>query len=246
MAQLHDLSLPRRVRARPRLFSRGYPFSPARARLRANPLCSQPRQKRVVANPAPAWRRPTPCPSVAFLAHMWRQETMQVSADVGSKRHVTWSRGVREPAGIARCGVREQGGVARCGVKTWRHLPTWRQGATWRQEATWRRQMWRQNVASLAHVASGGGVDRCGVKTWRHLPSRRGGVARWWRQSVASLAHVASGSQVASLELYQGSRQWLQLASQDVASGRGVARSRGIREPRGVAGGGDKTWRQAP
>ena len=52
---------------------------------------------------------------------------------------------------------------------------------TWRRGASWRCQMWRQNVASLAHVRSGSQVvARCGVKTWRHLPN------------------VASGSQVAS------------------------------------------------
>ena len=183
--------------------------------------------------------------------------------------------------------VREPGGVAGRGVKTWRHLPTSRQGARWR------RRTWRQNVASLAHAASGsqvasrdvaskrgvtcprgvrnplaspnvaskcgvtcprdvrepGGVAGRGVKKWRHLPTWRQG-ARWrrrtWRQNVASLAYVASGSHVRSPELCQRSREWPHLASQNVASKCGVTCSRGVREPRGVAGRGVKTWRQAP
>ena len=70
----------------------------------------------------------------------------------------------------------------------WRRLPMWR------QEAMWCCRMWCQNVASLAHLASGGqfaspdvastrgvicapgvrqpvGVARCGAKAWRHLPT---------------------------------------------------------------------------
>ena len=78
-------------------------------------------------------------------------------------------------------------------------------------------QMWHRNV-SLRQVAS---------------------------PDLASLAYMVSGSQVALLELYQCSREWPHLASQ-VASERGVARSCGVKEPRGVAGCGVKTWRQAP
>ena len=55
-----------------------------------------------------------------------------------------------------------------------RHLPT-------RQGARWHRQMWRQNVASLAHAASGGQVALPGVESKRGLPTRRQG-ARWRRQ----------------------------------------------------------------
>ena len=132
--------------------------------------------------------------------------------------------------------------------------------------------MWRQNAASLAHVASGsqvaspdvaskrgvlcrrgvrepggvttcgdktsvtcprdvrdpGGVARCGVKTWRHCPTGPCSRRQIRRQNVASRAHVS---------------QWPHLALQDVAPERGVARSRGVREPRGVAGCGVKTWR---
>ena len=77
------------------------------------------------------------------------------------------------------------------GVQTWRPLPTWRQGARWRGRT------WRQNVASLAHMASGSHVappdvaSKLGVRrhrsTWRH---------RTWRQNVASRSqasrHVSS------------------------------------------------------
>ena len=82
------------------------------------------------------------------------------------------------------------GHVAGRGVKMWRHLPTWRQGARWRGRT------WRQNVASLAHVASGSQVAwpdvaskrgvTCprsvagrGVKTWRHWPTRQGSQVAW-------------------------------------------------------------------
>ena len=106
------------------------------------------------------------------------------SPDVASKRGVRASPGVSSKRGVTcPLGVREPNG----------------------------RQMWRQNVASIAQLASGsqltspdlaskrsvtcppgvrklGGVARCGVKTWR----------RRWRQNVASLAYVALGSQVAS------------------------------------------------
>ena len=198
------------------------------------------------------------------------------------------------------------------GVKKWRHLLTWRQGARWR------RQTWRQNVASLAHVASGSQVASPGHlptwrqgprwrrRTWRHWATWRRGArcrGRTWRQNVASLAHVVSRSQVASPdvvskcgvrepggvagrgvkmwrrgvrepggvagrgvkmwrhlptwratsgshvrspELCQRSREWPHLASQNVASKCGVTCPRDVREPRGVAGRGVKTWRQAP
>ena len=106
-------------------------------------------------------------------------------------RGVKMSRGVREPSGVAGRGV-----------KTWRHLPTRGQGARWRGRT------WRQNVASLAYVASGSqvasrqnlrdarepravagalpaltraasGVAERGVKMWRHLPTWRQGAT--WR-----------------------------------------------------------------
>ena len=116
-------------------------------------------------------------------------------------------------------GVREPGGVAKRDVKMRRHLPTWRQGARWRG---W---TWRQNVASFAHAAC--------VKTWPHWPTWRQG-ARWrgrtWRQNVASLAHVASGRQVASQDVAVGrgvrrcQAPSIYVASQDVASKRGVTK----------------------
>ena len=116
---------------------------------------------------------------------------------------------------------------------------------------------WRQNMASFAHVASRsqvaspdvtskrcvtcprgvrepGGVSRCGVKTLHHLRTWRQGAwwsRQMWRQNVASLAHVASGSHV---------------ALPDVASKCGVTCPRGVMEPRGEAGRGVRTWRQAP
>ena len=131
------------------------------------------------------------CPNVASLAHV-ASGSQVASPNVTSKCGVTCRRGVREP-----------GGVAGRGVKMWRHLPTWRQGARWRGRT------WRQNVASLAHVASGshvgrgvrmwrhwprgvresGGVTGRGVKMWRHLPTWRQGATwrrRTWRQNVAS------------------------------------------------------------
>ena len=83
------------------------------------------------------------------------------------------------------------------------------QSATWcpRQGTRWRGRTRRQNVASLAHVASGSQV------------------------ASPNVTSMASGSQVA----------WL-----DVASKFGATCPRGVREPRGVAGRGVKTWRQAP
>ena len=170
MAQLHDFIFPWHVRARPRLETLATSSLPGRAR--ANPPCRQRRR----LNPAPAWRRPKRCPNVALLAHVWRHAHVasgshEVSADVASRRRVTCSRGMREPAGIAS--------------KMWRH-----NGAL---GARWRRQMWRQNVASRAHMASGSHIAqnvlslahvapdvaskrgvtsprgaRCGVKAWRH------------------------------------------------------------------------------
>ena len=68
----------------------------------ANSPCPQNRRKRVVANPAPAWRRRKWSPNVALPAHVWR-----------------WLPTWHQPCGVTGCGV-----------KTWRHLPTWRQGAT--------------------------------------------------------------------------------------------------------------------
>ena len=142
--------------------------------------------------------------------------------DMASKCGVTCPRGVREP-----------GGVAKRDVKMWRHWPTWRQGARWRgwSQVAWPDVASKHGVTcppSGSQVASGRGA-----KTWRHLPMRRQGATwrrRTWRQNVGSLAHVTSG---------------IQVASQDVASKCGVTCSRG-REPRGVAGRGVKTWREAP
>ena len=162
------------------------------------------------------WRRQTWRQNVASLAHV-ASGSQVASPNVASKRGVTCPRGVREP-----------GGVAKRGVKKWRHLPTWRQGARWR------RQTWRQNVASLAHVASGLGAR------WR---------LRTWRQNVASIAYVASGRHVRSPELCQRSREWP--PSQNVASSvtcpRGVtkphvASKRGVRRHRSTWR--HRTWRQ--
>ena len=173
------------------------------------------------------WRRRTWRQNVASLAHV--ASGSQVAwPDVASKRCVTCPRGVREP-----------GGVAGRGVKMWRHLLTQHQGARWC------RRTWRQNVASLAYVASGSQVawpdvaSKCGV-------TEPGGVAGRG-VNVASLAKMATGSHVRSPELCQRSREWPHLASQNVASKCGVTSwLRGVREPRGVAGRGVKTWRQAP
>ena len=105
----------------------------------------------------------------------------------------------------------------------------------------------KHGVTCLHGVREPGGVARRGVKNWRHLLARHQ-RARWhvqmWRQNVASLACVASGSHAASLELYQGSCHWPRLASEDVASERGVTCSRGAIDLRGVAGRGVNTWRQ--
>ena len=104
------------------------------------------------------WRRRTWCQNVASLRKVAWQ-------DMASKCGVTCLRGVREP-----------GGVAGRGIKMWRHLPTWRLACA--ESLTWRRRTWRQNVASLAHVASGSHVvspdvsSKRGVRrhgsTWRH------------------------------------------------------------------------------
>ena len=187
----------------------------------------------------PRWRGWTWRQNVASLAHV--ASGSQVAwPDVASKRGVTCSRGVREPNTspdvASKCGVicprraskrgvtgprgvREPGGVAGRGVKMWRQLPTWRQGARWRCRT------WRQNVASLVYIGvrEPGGVVGRGVKLWRR--------------------YAASGSHVRRA---QRSREWPYLASQDVASKCGVTCPRGVREPRGVAGRGVKTWRQAP
>ena len=125
----------------------------------------------------------------------------------GVKTWRHWPTWRQKPGGVAGRGVKmwrhlptwrqKPGGVAGRGVKMWRHLPTWRQGATCGRRSsasahasglTWRRRTWRQNVASLAHVASGShvaspgtwrqnvasgaidlrGVTGRGVKKWRH------------------------------------------------------------------------------
>ena len=167
---------------------------------RANPPCPQWRRKRVVANPAPAWRRPKWSPNVVLLAHVL--PTHVVSPNVASKRGVTCSRGVRQP---------------------------------------WGRQMWHQNVASLAHAASGSqvalpevasvarvasgsfGVARCGIKAWRHLLT-----------CCREPGHVVGIVP-----------RFTPMASPGI-TGSGVTCSRGVREPRGVPGRGVRTWRQAP
>ena len=169
----------------------------------------------------PTWRQ-----GVRWRGWTWRQNVASLGyvasgsqvawPDVASKRGVTCPRGVREP-----------GGVAGRGVKTWRHWPTRRQGVRWRG---W---TWRQNVASLAYVASGSqvasrqnlryvrepravagalpsltraasGVAERGVKMWRHLPTwRQGATGRRWTWRQAPSIYVAS---------------------QDVASKRGVTK----------------------
>ena len=73
-----------------------------------------------VASPQAVSKRGAARSCVAPVAHVASGNHVE-SADVASKRGITCSCDVREPAGIARCGVREQGGVAclaRCGVKT--------------------------------------------------------------------------------------------------------------------------------
>ena len=71
--------------------------------------------------------------------------------------------------------------ASKCGV-TCPHCV--REPGAWLDVASKRARTWRQNVASLAHVASGSQV------AWQA-----------WRQNVASLAHVTSGSQVASQDV---------------------------------------------
>ena len=117
-----------RVRTRPRLETQAR-FPPPRARVR--PPCRTAALD-VVANPAPAWRRPKWCPNVALVAHV-ASGSHVVSADVasnamGRQNVASWSkvaspdvaskRGVTDPRS-----VRQPGGVARCGVKTWHQLP---------------------------------------------------------------------------------------------------------------------------
>ena len=105
--------------------------SPPRARARARTHRGR-KSSACVALPQAVSKRGAARSCVAPVAHVASARHV-VSADVASKRDVTCSRGVREASGVARCS-----------------LKTWRQGAR-----GWRRQMWRQNVASRAHVASG-------------------------------------------------------------------------------------------
>ena len=130
MAQLHDLIFPRRARARPRLETvTGFPRAQAHG---VGNVSSPIQHRRAAARSCVA-----PVAHVASGSHV-------VSADVASKRGVTCSRAVLEPAGIARCGIK-----------------------TCRQGARWRCQMWRQNVASRSRVAS----PDVAFKMWRHVAS---------------------------------------------------------------------------
>ena len=156
------------------------------------------------------WRCRTWRPNVASLAHV--ASGSQVAwPDVASRRGVTCPRGVREP-----------GGVAGRGVKTWRHLLTQHQ----------------QNVASLAHVASGSQVawpdvaSKCGVTCLRGV--REPG-------SVAGRG-VSLGVAERGVKMWRHLPTWRQGATwrrrtwrQNVASG--------AIDLRGITGRGVKTWR---
>ena len=112
------------------------------------------------------------------------------------------------------------------------------------REPGWRCKIWRQNVASCAHVATRsqkwrrqmwrmepGGVTRCGVKTWR--------LAHTWRQQAGGIAGAVPGfTPMASR--YRTWRQRATWASPDVASN--VAP--GAIDLRGVARRGVNRWRQ--
>ena len=128
MAQLHDLIFLRCVHTRPRLSSP----PPTRVRACANPACPQWRRKRVVANPALAWHRPMQVVSRRGAARSASGRQLALP-DVASKCGVICLRGVKEPGSVA-------GAVP---------------GFTPLIGLTCR---WRQNVASLVHVASGSHV----------------------------------------------------------------------------------------
>ena len=110
----------------------------------------------------------------------------------------------------------DSAGIARCDVKTGRHSPAWRQGARWRRQMSR-----RQNVASLAHAASGSQMTSQDVASKRRATDPRSAKGLWRR-------HLASGG-----------------------IARCGVQTCGIREPGGVAGGGVagrgvRTCRQAP
>ena len=211
------------------------------------------------------WRGRTWRQNVASLAHVRREQ------DVASKCGVTCPCGVREPGGVAGRGVKTW--AWRQGAR-WRRR-TWRQNVASLPHAAPGTQVVSPDVASkcgvagprgvrepggvagrgvkvasLAHVASGsqvasqdvaskcgvtclrgvrepGGVAGRGVKMWRHLPAWRQGATCGRRSSARAHARP-------------------RLASQNVASKCGVTCPRGVRELRGVARRGVKTWRQAP
>ena len=222
------------------------------------------RGKCVVANAAPAWH----CPR----------------CNVVSKRGVPCPRGVREPGGLAG---QDQGGVAKrvrdpggrtfahvasrsqvASVKTWRHLPTRRQEPGALPDVAS-----KQNVASLAHVASGSQVaspdvaSKCGV-TGPHgvrsqvVASKRGVTClRGVREPGTCLRGVRQPRAAAGRppEFRQRSREWPHLASQNVKMWRHLPTWRqgatwrrrtwrqnvasGAIDLRGVTGRGVKTWR---
>ena len=187
------------------------------------------------------WRRRTWRQNVASLAYV-ASGSQVASQDVASKCGVTCLRGVREPcavAGALPALTRVASlGVAERGVKMWRHWPTWRQGARWR------RRTWRQNVASLAYVASGSQVasqdvaSKCGVTCLRGV-----------REPCAVAGALPALTRVASLGVAErGVKMWRHLPTwrqgatwrrrtwrQNVASG--------AIDLRGVTGRGVKTWR---
>ena len=174
---------------------------------RARQSATHWRRKRVVANPAPAWRRPKWCRIVALLAHMRRQlptrrqeaiwcrrnvasGSQVASSDVASKRGVTGPRSVRELGAIVKCGVKMW---RHWRAKAWRHLIRWLQGGRWRcwscttvhaNGLAWRHRTWRQNVAMWHQTARG--IGGRGGRTWRQAPSTYTWLRWTWLQCVAS------------------------------------------------------------
>ena len=107
-----------------------------------------------LASPDVVSKRGVTCPP-------WRQGSRLVFLDVASKRGVTCAPGVREPCGVADVASRR--GVT-CTLGS--------------QGASWHRQIWCQNVASLAHLASGNQVASPDVA------SKRGSLAYTWRRGA--------------------------------------------------------------
>ena len=130
--------------------------------------CGVARWHQNVASPAHQLTSPHVASNVASLAHVASRSQM-VSTDVASKRGVTC------PSGVS--GVREPGGVAGA-------VPAHAISLTWRQA-------WRQNVASLVHMASESHVASPDVASERGVRRHR---ATWhrrtWRQYVASIRGV--------------------------------------------------------